>query len=576
MRIGPSRAGSAALACSPGMTPRWLLILVVIVAFSTSAPAHARAPVIVVVFDEFPVDSLLRPDGRIDAARYPAFGRLSRVATWFPNTFSVQDQTSHALPAILDGRYPRRGGRPVYSDHPDSLFTFLASRGYRVTATEPITSICPPSVCPESILGGIGPQPFFLTKRAARFRAMLRAIRRTRQPLLIFQHQVLPHQPWEFLPSGRRYRGDPDPWEGGLSSPRGFHDGFLTHQNQQRFLLQVGFVDRELGLLLDRLERTALFDRALLVLTADHGIGFDLGVTDRRAISEANIAEVAPVPFFVKAPHQRRSRVRRAYVHTVDVLPTIADVLGLKLPWNVDGRSAFARRGPHRVRLPTFEISHWVDVAPARLERARAANRQHQARLFGVGDRSLFRFGRWRGPLGRRVHGVPRSAEGPNRERLKDRSHLPSGIRSRAGLVHWARAWRKARYYPSARAGRERVDRRCRPNLLPSRLSFGAVLHVDPGNRTSPRLQPRLPLRGPPPRPPAPKGSRSVHHERGAPVGVAREGSPTEPSRRAEGHVLPTGGFRGRRSCFASGTPPCLERRARDVGCAGDGPRRRP
>jgi hypothetical protein len=46
------------------MTPRWLLIPVVIV----------------VVFDEFPVDSLRRPDGRIDAARYPAFGRQTILA----------------------------------------------------------------------------------------------------------------------------------------------------------------------------------------------------------------------------------------------------------------------------------------------------------------------------------------------------------------------------------------------------------------------------------------------------------------------------------------------------------------
>ena len=313
---------------------------------------------LVVVFDEFPVDSLLRRDGRIDAARYPAFGRLSRVATWFPNTFSVQDQTSHALRQswTVDTRAAAAGPSTAITPTACSRFWPVAALSHRHRTHHQYLSSFG-SVANQS-LGAFARSRSFLSKRAARFRAMLRAIRRTRQPLLIFQHQVLPHQPWEFLPSGRRYRGDPDPWEGGLSSPRGFHDGFLTHQNQQRFLLQVGFVDRELGLLLDRLERTALFDRALLVLTADHGIGFDLGVTDRRAISEANIAEVAPVPFFVKAPHQRRSRVRRAYVHTVDVLPTIADVLGLKLPWSVDGRSAFARRGSHRVRLPTFDISH--------------------------------------------------------------------------------------------------------------------------------------------------------------------------------------------------------------------------
>jgi hypothetical protein len=379
----------------PRMTRLVRLSAVFMVAFFASLPAHAvpRAPVILVVFDEFPVDSLRTPDGRIDAARYPGFGRLARAATWFPNAFSVQDQTSHALPAILDGRHPRRGARPVYSDHPDNLFTFLAGRGYRVTASEPFSSLCPPSICPESILGGPGPPPFFLSKRAARFRNMLQAIRPMRRPLLIFQHQILPHQPWEFLPSGRRYRGDPDPWERGLSSPLGFHDAFLTHQNQQRFLLQVGFVDRELGMLLDRLERTNLFERALIVVTADHGIGFDIGVSDRRAISQANLAEVAPVPFFVKAPRQRQSRVQRSYVHTIDVLPTIADVLGLKLTQQVDGRSAFARRGAHTVRLPTFDISSWVAASPAQLERARTANRLHQARLFGVGRRSVFRLG---------------------------------------------------------------------------------------------------------------------------------------------------------------------------------------
>ena len=387
------------------MTRLVLLSAVFWVAFSASLPAHAapRPPVILIVFDEFPVDSLRRVDGRLDAARYPAFGRLARAATWFPNAFSAHDQTSHALPAILDGRHPRRGARPVYTEHTENLFTLLARHGYQVTASEPITNLCPPWTCPDSILGAPGPPPSFLSARAARFKTMLQAIRPTRRPRFVFHHQILPHQPWEFLPSGRRYRGDPHPWESGLSSPRGFHDAFLTHQNQQRFLLQVGFVDRELGLLLDRLKRTGLFDRALLVVTADHGIGFDIGVSDRRAASQANIAEVAPVPFFVKAPHQHQSRVRRAYVHAIDVLPTISDVLGLKLSGVVDGRSAFARRGAHTVRLPTFDISRWTAIDPAQLERARAANRRKQASLFGVGSRSLFEFGPLRGLLGKRV-----------------------------------------------------------------------------------------------------------------------------------------------------------------------------
>ena len=44
----------------------------------------------------------------------------------------------------------------------------------------------------------------------------------------------------------------------------GFHDPRLTEHNHMRHLLQVGFVDRELGRLLRRLRRTRLLKRALL------------------------------------------------------------------------------------------------------------------------------------------------------------------------------------------------------------------------------------------------------------------------------------------------------------------------
>ena len=225
-----------------------MLFVAVALVVGLAAPAQAeaarRAPVVVIVFDEFSADSLVGPDARIDSIRYPGFGRLAAVATWFPNAFAAQDQTSLALPAILDGLDPRPGSRATFSDHPRNLFTLLAAQGYRVRANEPLTNVCPPRICPHALLAGPGRHPFFLSKRIARFRAAVRSIRPARQPLLVFHHQILPHQPWRYLPSGRGYRSDPDPWDRGLSSALGFHDLFLTQQNQQRHLLQVGFVDR--------------------------------------------------------------------------------------------------------------------------------------------------------------------------------------------------------------------------------------------------------------------------------------------------------------------------------------------
>ena len=53
------------------------------------ARAATRPPVVLIVLDEFPVDSLLLPDGRIDARRFPGFASLARHSTWFPNAGAV-------------------------------------------------------------------------------------------------------------------------------------------------------------------------------------------------------------------------------------------------------------------------------------------------------------------------------------------------------------------------------------------------------------------------------------------------------------------------------------------------------
>src|SRR4051812_41291111 len=47
-----------------------------------TAPKTTRPYVVLLVMDEFPGDSLLGRDGRIDAVRYPNFAALAGDATW--------------------------------------------------------------------------------------------------------------------------------------------------------------------------------------------------------------------------------------------------------------------------------------------------------------------------------------------------------------------------------------------------------------------------------------------------------------------------------------------------------------
>ena len=96
-------------------------------------------------------------------------------------------------------------------------------------------------------------------------------------------------------------------------------------------------------MLLRRLEATGLYDRALVIVTADHGVSFEpKGLM--REVAPQNLADIAGVPLFVKYPGQSRGRIDDRDAKTIDIVPTIADVLGVTIPWHVDGVSL--RRPP--------------------------------------------------------------------------------------------------------------------------------------------------------------------------------------------------------------------------------------
>ena len=445
-RVRELRAARLALAAA----------LVTAVAGLAPHEAHAaRPPVVLLVLDELPGDVLLGPDGRIDRTRYPNFAALAGTASWFPNAYTVFDDTRQAVPLILDGRRPRRGGSRSRSDHPRTIFDVLGRRGYRAVASEDATALCPPRWCP----GGPAANPDTLRRlrdgRRERLRRFIRRISRGGPPGLYVKHTLLPHVPYMYLPSGRRTRNgvrDPVP---GMNSVRGFGDPFLTRHNEQRFLLQVGFVDRELGRLMRRLRQQRLFDRALIVVTADHGTSFEIGVRDRRQVTRGNVDEVAPVPLFVKAPGQRRGRVSRAYASTLDVVPTIADVLDVPIPYRVHGRSAFSTAVARRrtLRIPSRDFRRRVVIsARSYAARRRVVVRRRLAR-YGWGDlRSLYtRIGPARALIGRSLVELRPAAGGAARARFVF-GHRLRAVRRRSGLV-------AAQAAGSIRGGPRRVRR---------------------------------------------------------------------------------------------------------------------
>src|SRR5690606_1302822 len=105
------------------------------------------APVVMVVFDEFPTGSLMKPDGQIDATRYPAFADLASSSTWYRNASAAGAYTPLAVPSIFTGIPPNHDNLPIAADHPRSIFTLLGG-SYELRVMEAATKICPDQLCP--------------------------------------------------------------------------------------------------------------------------------------------------------------------------------------------------------------------------------------------------------------------------------------------------------------------------------------------------------------------------------------------------------------------------------------------
>ena len=389
-----------------------------------AADVSSETPIVMLVFDELATTSLLDEHSEIDAARYPSFAALARGSTWFRNAATVDAWTVNAVPAVLTGIHPEHGRLPVYSEHPNNLFTLLGGR-YRLHVSESLTELCPRNLCPhssESFAGRMeglvadagviylhrtlphdlraglpavsGTWGAFLEgsseqTRLELFHDFLSSLRPGPRPFLAYAHLMFPHIPWEYLPSGKRYQRDTGEIPGFEGTAWGTDD-FLVDQAHQRYLLQLGFTDRLLGELLARLRSTGLYDRVLLIVLADHGASFR---TDdrRRAFTDTNLEDVAFPPLFVKTPGQKAGRTVDAPVQTVDVLPTIADVLNIQVPWQMDGTSLLTPHARERYVL-VGDKKTFTPEAEALIAKRTTALRQRLS-LFGSGSRAPGLFG---------------------------------------------------------------------------------------------------------------------------------------------------------------------------------------
>jgi hypothetical protein len=305
--------------------------------------------VLFVVFDELPLTSLLDGTGHIDGELYPNFADLAAESTWYRNHTTVSGFTSDAVPALLSGRYPGRRSDLLT----DNLFALLGG-SYEVQAHEQVTRLCPGWVCPvtgsaqlgpllgeavDEWLAGAGDQQEALPHidgtmfnyEDGRDWVDELDFEPVDRPRLTFTHMMVPHVPWRVVGDGTQYAA--------TSPPLGLDTGRWTEGTEvarQRHVLQIQAGDALLGRQLQALREAGTFDDTLVVVTADHGVSLLPG-TPPRALAEDNFERIMWTPLLVKLPGQTEGSIDDSDVRSVDVVPTIADVLGVDVPWHVDG-----------------------------------------------------------------------------------------------------------------------------------------------------------------------------------------------------------------------------------------------
>ncbi len=324
------------------------------------APSGARPNVIVILVDALRRDELgcygySRPTS-------PAIDAFARDAVVFDQAISQSTFTKSSISSLFTGRYPYQHGvywgnrtdtanrltSDVLADRETTLAEALRTRGYLTAAWVQNSHLRPYMGFAQGFVSYLDQQgdARHITDR---FLDWIRGPAR-RHPFFTYLHYIDLHDPYQppapydrlFGDGGNAYQGiDLDDWGAYLA---GVREGKIqvSPERVARFRAlydgEVREVDDQVSRLFADLRKRGLYDRSMIVLTADHGDGF----MEHGFISHSTTPyeELVRVPLIVKLPGQKWAGRRVArQVRLIDLFPTVLDLVGVRPPRDISGCS---------------------------------------------------------------------------------------------------------------------------------------------------------------------------------------------------------------------------------------------
>jgi arylsulfatase A-like enzyme len=334
---------------------------------SDPRPAPADVNVVLISIDTLRADHL-------DCYGYgrptsPQLDRLCEQAVVFENAFAQAPSTLPSHASMFTSLLPSHHGaswrtRTPLSDEFTTLAEILRARGYQAAGFHGGGQV-------SGELGlGQGFDPYL--KTGGRFRKAVQAAvewleQRSPRPFFLFVHTYEVHHPYSPRPrvlrlfedgyagplpdeidiaSLRRINGDEEP-------PLEIAEADLAHI-VATYDAEIRSMDKALGGFVAALDAAGLLEDALVIFTSDHGEEFnEHGYVGWH--SHTLYDELLRVPLVIKLPRGEHAGERvRALVRSIDLAPTVLDVLAVASPSSFEGMSVLPlleSDGPPRIAL---------------------------------------------------------------------------------------------------------------------------------------------------------------------------------------------------------------------------------
>lgn len=298
-----------------------------------------------------------------DPSPTPNLDRLCRESIRYTQAVTASPLTTPSHASIMTGLYPSAHGVSDFGIAlPADKLTLaqaLKVRGYRSAAFIGAVVLDGKSLAP-GLDRGFDFFDYFPAHKPGHWNVVERRgevvvqhaidwlTKNLQHPRFVWLHLYDPHDPYEA----------PAAFAGKMSQP--YDD-------------EIAYADAQVGKLLASLKAQGRYTSSLIVLLSDHGEG--LGQHKENTHGIFLYDATVRIPLMIKLPGASQGVSDDHQVSSVDVMPTILDIVGAPLPASTDGGSLHANRAPEP-RIVISETDYPVRFGWAPLKAARTVQRK--------------------------------------------------------------------------------------------------------------------------------------------------------------------------------------------------------